>query len=128
MKMKKIYTETSVGEIIDKITILEIKKKKISKKSNLSQINKEYLVLTNSIKKNVKISKKFKKLWIDLKKTNLKIWEMENHKRLAQKELEKLTRIARDVYKYNDMRAEIKLKINKITGSNLREIKQYTKY
>ena len=128
MKMKKIYTETSVGEIIDKITILEIKKKKISKKSNLSQINKEYLVLTKSIKKNVKISKKFKKLWIDLKKTNLKIWEMENHKRLAQKELEKLTRIARDVYKYNDMRAEIKLKINKITGSNLREIKQYTKY
>jgi len=128
MKMKKIYTETSVGEIIDKITILEIKKKKIYKKSNLSQINKEYLVLINSIKKNVKINKKFKKLWDELKKTNLKIWEMENHKRLAQKELEKLTKVARDVYKYNDMRAEIKLKINKITGSNLREIKQYTKY
>mgnify|MGYP006127422605 FL=1 len=128
MKMNKIYTETSVGEIIDKITILEIKKKKISKKSNLSQINKEYLDLINSIKKNVKINKKFKKLWDELKKTNLKIWEMENHKRLAQKELEKLTKVARDVYKYNDMRAEIKLKINKFTGSNLREIKQYTKY
>ena len=126
--MNKIYTETSVGEIIDKITILEIKKKKISKKSNLSQINKEYLDLINSIKKNVKINKKFKKLWDELKKTNLKIWEMENHKRLAQKELEKLTKVARDVYKYNDMRAEIKLKINKFTGSNLREIKQYTKY
>ena len=128
MKKKKIYTETFVSEIIEKNKILEIKKKKISKKSNLSQINKEYLVLINSIKKNVKINKKFKKLWDELKKTNLKIWEMENHKRLAQKELEKLTKVARDVYKYNDMRAEIKLKINKITGSNLREIKQYTKY
>ena len=126
--MKKIYTEVAVGEIIDKITILEIKRKKISNRSNLAKINKEYSILKKSIKKNMKINSKLKILWKDLKETNLKIWEMENHKRLTQKHLEKLTEIARKVYKFNDQRAEIKLKINKLSGSNLREIKQYTKY
>ena len=126
--MNKIYTETSVGEIIDKITILEIKRKKISNKSNLAKINKEYSILKKSIKKNMKISRTLNTLWKDLRETNLKIWEMENHKRLAQKHLEKLTEIARKVYKFNDRRAEIKLKINKLSGSSLREIKQYTKY
>ncbi len=126
--MKKIYTETSVGEIIDKITILEIKKKRISDKKSLSQINKEYSVLKSTIRKNIKINTKLRKLWKNLKDTNLKIWEMEDQKRYTQKYLESLSKLAKDVYKFNDQRANIKSKINKITKSNLREIKRYAKY
>ncbi len=126
--MKKVYIETSIGEIIDKLTILEIKKKKISKKAHLAQINKEYSSLKNSLKKNVKIDSKIKKLWKHLYKTNLKIWEMENFKREAQKYLEKITKVATNVYKNNDDRAKIKLKINRLTGSNIKEIKKYSKY
>jgi hypothetical protein len=126
--MKKVYIETSVGEIIDKLTILEIKKKKISKKSHLSQINKEYSSLKNTLKQKVKINTKVKKLWKDLFKTNLIIWEMENFKREAQKHLEKIAKVAISVYKNNDDRAKIKLKINKLTGSSIREIKKYSKY
>ena len=83
--MKKVYIETPVGDIIDKLTILEIKKKKISKKAHLAQINKEYSSLKNTLKQNIKIDAKVKKLWSHLFKTNLKIWEMENFKREAQK-------------------------------------------
>ena len=126
--MKKVYTETSVGDIIDKLTILEIKKKKISKKAHLSQINKEYSSLRGTLKKNVKIDAKVKKLWKNLFITNLKIWEMENFKREAQKHLEKIAKVASGVYKSNDDRAEIKLKINRLTGSNIREVKKYSKY
>ena len=126
--MKKVYIETSIGEIIDKLTILEIKKKKISKKAHLAQINKEYSSLKNSLKKNVKIDSKIKKLWKHLYKTNLKIWDMENFKREAQKYLEKITKVATNVYKNNDDRAKIKLKINRLTGSNIKEIKKYSKY
>ena len=126
--MKKVYIETSVGEIINKLTILEIKKKKISKKSHLSQINKEYSSLKNTLKQKVKINTKVKKLWKDLFKTNLIIWEMENFKREAQKHLEKIAKVAISVYKNNDDRAKIKLKINKLTGSSIREIKKYSKY
>ena len=126
--MKKVYIETPIGEIIDKLTILEIKKKKISKKAHLTQINKEYTSLKNSLKKNTKIDSKLKKLWKHLYKTNLKIWEMENFKREAQKHLEKITEVAINVYKSNDDRAKIKLKINRLTGSNIREVKKYSKY
>ena len=126
--MKKVYIETPIGDIIDKLTILEIKKKKISKKSHLTQINKEYSSLKNTLKKNVKIDAKVKKLWKNLFKTNLKIWEMENFKREAQKHLEKITEVAINVYKNNDDRAKIKLRINKLTGSNIREVKKYSKY
>jgi len=126
--MKKVYIETPIGDIIDKLTILEIKKKKISKKSHLTQINKEYSSLKNTLKKNVKIDAKVKKLWKNLFKTNLKIWEMENFKRETQKHLEKITEVAINVYKNNDNRAQIKLKINKLTGSNVREVKKYSKY
>ena len=126
--MKKIYTEIAVGEIIDKITILEIKRKKVLNKSDLAEINKEYAVLKDSLRKNVKINIKLKKLWKDLKEINLKIWKMEDHKRFTQKHLENLTEIAKNVYVYNDQRAQIKLKINKLSGSNLREIKKYAKY
>ena len=126
--MNKIYTETSVGEIIDKITILEIKSKKISNKDSLAEINKEHAVLKKSLEKSIKINNVLRGLWKELKKINLKMWEMENQKRLAQKHLEKFTEVAREVYKFNDQRAQIKLKINKLSRSNLREIKQYTKY
>jgi len=94
----------------------------------LTQINKEYSSLKNTLKKNVKIDAKVKKLWKNLFKTNLKIWEMENFKRETQKHLEKITEVAINVYKNNDDRAQIKLKINKLTGSNVREVKKYSKY
>ena len=128
MKMNKIYTESSIGELIDRITILEIKKIKISKKSDLAHVNKECQILKKILKKNVKISPKIKKLWKDLKVTNRKMWEMEDQKRLTQKSLEKLSTLAKNVYKLNDDRASIKLKINKITKSNIREVKNYAKY
>jgi hypothetical protein len=126
--MKKVYIETSIGDIIDKLTILEIKKKKISSKQSLTQINKEYLSLKNTLKKNIKIDNKIKKLWKNLFLTNLNIWEMENLKREAQKYLEKIIRTHAKVYKSNDDRAKIKLKINTLTGSNIREVKKYSKY
>ena len=126
--MKKVYIETPVGEIIDKLTILEIKKRKISKKDHLLQINKEYSSLKKTLKQNIKIDNKLKRLWKELFKTNLSIWEMENFKREAQKHLEKITKVATNVYKSNDDRAKIKLKINKLTKSNIREIKEYSKY
>tara|TARA_B100000953_G_C17864076_1_gene372537 strand:+ start:83 stop:469 length:387 start_codon:yes stop_codon:yes gene_type:complete len=128
MKTNKIYIESVIGELIDKITILEIKRKKISNKNDLDSINKEYSVLKKILKKNIKVSKQLKNQWNLLKQTNLKIWEMEDQKRLTQKHLEKLSQLAKNVYKFNDRRAEIKQKINKITGSNLREIKKYAKY
>ena len=126
--MKKVYIETPVGEIIDKLTILEIKKRKISKKEHLLQINNEYSSLNKNLKQNIKIDNKLKRLWKELFKTNLSIWEMENFKREAQKHLEKITKVATNVYKSNDDRAKIKLKINKLTKSNIREIKEYSKY
>tara|TARA_B110000967_G_scaffold204752_1_gene247859 strand:+ start:4967 stop:5347 length:381 start_codon:yes stop_codon:yes gene_type:complete len=126
--MKKVYIETPIGDIIDKLTILEIKKKKISKKEHLFQINKEYDSLKNTLKKSIKIDTVIKKLWKNLFSTNLEIWEMENFKRETQKQLEKITQVATNVYKCNDDRANIKLKINKLTGSNIREIKKYSKY
>tara|TARA_Y100000294_G_scaffold162441_1_gene167548 strand:- start:240 stop:626 length:387 start_codon:yes stop_codon:yes gene_type:complete len=128
MKTNKIYIESVIGELIDKITILEIKRKKISNKNSLSSINKEYSVLKKILKKNIKVSKQLKNQWNLLKQTNLKIWEMEDQKRLTQKHLEKLSQLAKNVYKFNDRRAKIKQKINKITGSSLREIKKYAKY
>ena len=126
--MKKVYIETPIGDIIDKLTILEIKKKKISKKEHLRQINKEYSSLKKTLKKNIKIDRKLKVLWKDLFHTNLRIWEMENFKREAQKHLEKITEVAINVYKNNDDRANLKLRINKLTKSNIREIKKYSKY
>lgn len=126
--MKKIYTEISAGEIVDKLTILQIKKTKINNEQNLIQIKKEYNSLFDDLKKNIQINAKIKKLWKELLNVNLKIWEMENYKREAQKHLEKITKTAVEVYKNNDKRALIKLKINKITKSNIQEIKNYSKY
>jgi len=126
--MKKIYTEISAGEIVDKLTILQIKKKKIKNKQSLFEIRKEYKSLLNTLKTNVKFGASIKKLWKELLNVNLKIWEMENYKREAQKHLEKITKTAVEVYKNNDKRAVIKHKINRITKSDIREIKNYSKY
>ncbi len=128
MKTNKIYVESSVGELIDRITILEIKKIKIKKKSDLAYVNKECKILKKILKKNVKINPRIKRLWKSLKLTNSKMWELEDQKRLTQKHLEKLSILAKNVYKLNDDRADIKLRINKITKSNIREVKRYAKY
>ena len=129
--MNKIHIETSAGELIDKITILEIKKEKISDKKSLEIINKEYSSLLDSLKKNLKIEDPIKKLWIELKKINLKLWEVEDLIRLAEKNKkfdQNFVELARSVYKYNDSRAKVKSDINKLTGSDIKEIKQYIKY
>ena len=128
MKTNKIYAESSVGDLIDRITILEIKKLKIIKKSDLAHVNKESEILKKILKKNIKTDSKLKKLWKNLKSVNSQIWKLEDEKRLTQKHLEKLSDIAKNVYKLNDDRAKLKLKINKITNSNIREVKNYAKY
>ncbi len=129
--MNKIYIETSVGELVDKITILEIKKEKISDQKNLEMIDREYASLKDSVKKSLKINDEIKDLWKQLKEVNLKLWEVEDGKRLSEKNKkfdEKFIELARNVYKYNDLRAKIKSKINQLSGSNIKEVKQYTKY
>ena len=129
--MNKIHIQTSAGELIDKITILEIKKEKISDTKSLEIINKEYSSLINSLKDNLKIEDSIKKLWTELKKINLKLWEVEDSIRLAEKNKifdESFVELARSVYKYNDIRAKIKSDINQLSGSDIKEIKQYTKY
>ncbi len=129
--MDKIYIETSVGELIDKITILEIKKEKISDEKKLEMVNKEYSSLKETLKKNLVIKDEIKRLWNELKEINLKLWEVEDQKRLSEKNKkfdEKFIELSRNVYKYNDLRAKIKLNINQISGSNINEVKQYTKY
>ena len=128
MKTNKIYAESSVGDLIDRITILEIKKLKIIKKSDLAHVNKESEILKKILKKNIKTDSRLKKLWKNLKSVNGQIWKLEDEKRLTQKYLEKLSDIAKNVYKLNDDRAKLKLKINKITNSNIREVKNYAKY
>tara|TARA_A100001015_G_scaffold287453_1_gene357219 strand:+ start:68 stop:457 length:390 start_codon:yes stop_codon:yes gene_type:complete len=129
--MNKIYIEASVGELIDKITILEIKRKKIQDKNSLEIVNKEYSSLTDTMEKNLVINDKIKNLWEELREINLKLWEIEDSKRLAEKNKkfdENFIELARNVYKFNDKRAKIKSQINQLSGSSIREIKQYTKY
>ena len=129
--MNKINVETSVGELIDKMTILEIKKEKISDEKSLSIIDKEYSSLQVTLQKDVKINDEIKNLWNELKKINLKLWEVEDGIRLCEKNKkfdEKFVELARSVYKCNDVRSKLKLEINQLTGSNLQEVKQYTEY
>ena len=129
--MNKIYIEASIGELIDKITILEIKRKKIQDKNSLEIVNKEYSSLTDTMEKNLVINDKIKNLWEELREINLKLWEIEDSKRLAEKNKkfdENFIELARNVYRFNDKRAKIKSQINQLRGSSIREIKQYTKY
>ena len=127
-KMDKILAEISAGELIDKITILEIKKEKISNKEKLVEVNKELSSLNETLKKSINDESKILNFKNDLKNINLKLWDIEDGKRLAEKNSqfdEKFIELARSVYKFNDERAKIKLAINNALGSNIKEVKSY---
>ena len=127
-KMDKILAEISAGELIDKITILEIKKEKISNKEKLKEINKELISLNETLKKSINDESKILSFKNDLKNINLKLWDIEDGKRSAEKNNkfdEKFIELARSVYKFNDERAKIKLAINNALGSNIKEVKSY---
>ena len=127
-KLDQILAEISAGELIDKITILEIKKVKINDSEKLKNVEKELFSLKATLKKSVPNSSKIKKLIDELKSINFKLWDIENGKRFAEKNNdfgEKFIELARSVYKSNDERSKIKLEINNILGSNIKEIKSY---
>ena len=129
--MNKILVEVSVGELLDKISILEIKKDRIKDSKKLKYINDELDVLNEQLKKNVKSDEKLKKLFYSLKEINSKLWFIEDEKRMCEKNSDfsnKFIKLSRDVHFLNDDRAKIKLKINNYTGSKIKEIKEYTKY
>tara|TARA_B100001248_G_scaffold110727_1_gene82653 strand:- start:10 stop:399 length:390 start_codon:yes stop_codon:yes gene_type:complete len=129
--MNKIIVEVSVGELLDKISILEIKKEKIKDPNKLEFINKEHLILKNQLDKSVKKDEKLEKLFQSLKEINAKLWVIEDEKRQCEKDKkfdEKFIKLSRDVHFFNDDRAKIKLEINSYTGSSIREIKEYTSY
>ncbi len=129
--MNKILVEVSVGELLDKISILEIKKDRIKDSNKLKFINEEYEVLKNELEKNIKIDEKLAKFFTALKNVNSKLWIIEDEKRKCEKESnfgENFIRLSRDVHFLNDTRAKIKLDINNHTGSKIKEIKEYTSY
>ena len=130
-KLKRIQSEISSGELLDKISILEIKLKKIKDKENLKEINKEYAILKQSQNLNIKLTNELKDLFDELKKVNLNLWDIEDKLRICEKNKdfgEKFIELARGVYFNNDNRAKIKSEINKLLGSNIKEIKQYSNY
>ena len=129
--MNKILVEVSVGELLDKISILEIKKEKIKDLEKLKFINDEYSVLKDQLNKNVKSDEKLSELFNSLKEINSKLWVIEDNKRLCEKNSdfgEKFIKLSRDVHFLNDDRAKIKLEVNNHTGSKIKEIKEYTSY
>ena len=129
--MNKILVEVSVGELLDKLSILEIKKDKIQDSEKLKFINDEYAVLKEQLSKNVQYDNKLEKLFNSLKEINSKLWVIEDDKRMCEKNSnfgEKFIKLSRDVHFLNDDRAKIKLEINNHTGSKIKEIKEYTKY
>ena len=129
--MNKILVEVSIGELLDKISILEIKKEKIIDAEKLKFINNEYNILKEQLDNNIKTDEKLNKLFKSLKEINAKLWVIENDKRMCEKNSdfgEKFTKLSRDVHFFNDDRAKIKLEINNYTGSNIKEIKEYTNY
>ena len=129
--MNKILVEVSVGELLDKISILEIKQEKIKDHEKLKFINDEHSVLKSQLEHNVKTDEKLEKLFQSLKEINSKLWVIEDDKRLCEKEKnfgEKFIKLSRDVHLLNDDRAKIKLEINNHTGSKIKEIKEYTSY
>ena len=129
--MNKIIVEVSVGELLDKISILEIKQNKIKDPEKLSFINNDHSILKNQFEKNVKSDEKIEKLFQQLKDINAKLWVIEDDKRDCEKNKdfgEKFIKLSRDVHFLNDDRAKIKLEINNHTGSAIKEIKEYTSY
>ena len=129
--MNKIIVEVSVGELLDKISILEIKKEKIKDAEKLKFINNEHSILKNQLDENIKSDEKLNNLYQSLKEINAKLWVIEDDKRQCEKEKdfgEKFIKLSRDVHFLNDDRAKIKLEINNHTGSTIKEIKEYTSY
>ena len=129
--MNKIIVEVSIGELLDKISILEIKQGKIKDPEKLKFINNEHSILKHQLEKNVKSDDKLNNLYQSLKKINAKLWVIEDDKRQCEKDkdfAEKFIKLSRDVHFLNDDRAKIKLEINNHTGSIIKEIKEYTGY
>ena len=129
--MNKIIVEVSIGELLDKISILEIKQEKIKDQDKLKFISDEHAVLKNQLDINVKSNDKLEKLFQSLKEINAKLWVIEDDKRLCEKNkdfTENFIKLSRDVHFLNDDRARIKLEINNHTGSKIKEIKEYTSY
>ena len=129
--MNKIIIEVSVGELLDKISILEIKKEKIKDTEKLKFINNEHSILKNQLDENIKSDEKLNNLYQSLKEINSKLWVIEDDKRKCEKDKdfgEKFIKLSRDVHFLNDDRAKIKLEINNHTGSTIKEIKEYTNY
>ena len=127
-KLNQILAEISAGELLDKITILEIKKEKIKDGQKLKDISKELSSLTKTSDEKIPDKSEINDLIINLKQINLKLWDIEENKRLAEKKQkfdEKFIKLSREVYKTNDERAKIKLKINEILGSNIKEVKSH---
>jgi hypothetical protein len=129
--MNKILVEVTVGELLDKISILEIKKEKIKDSEKLKFINDEHVILKGQLDQNVKSDDKLNNLFQSLKKINAKLWVIEDDKRMCEKNsdfTENFIKLSRDVHFLNDDRAKIKLEINNLTGSKIKEIKEYTIY
>jgi len=129
--MNKILVEVSVGELLDKISILEIKKEKIKDPEKLKFINDEHAILKGQLDQNVKSDDKLNNLFQSLKEINAKLWVIEDDKRMCEKNsdfTENFIKLSRDVHFLNDDRAKIKLEINNHTGSKIKEIKEYTSY
>ena len=129
--MNKILVEVSVGELLDKISILEIKQEKIKDTEKLKFINEEHSILKDQLNNNVKSDQKLNELFESLKQINAKLWVIEDDKRQCEKEkdfTEAFIKLSRDVHFLNDDRAKIKLEINNHTGSKIKEIKEYTNY
>jgi len=129
--MNKILVEVSVGELLDKISILEIKQEKIKDLEKLKFINEEHSILKDQLNNNVKSDQKLNELFESLKQINAKLWVIEDDKRQCEKEkdfTETFIKLSRDVHFLNDDRAKMKLEINNHTGSKIKEIKQYTNY
>ena len=130
-KSKKILSEISPGELLDKISILEIKIDKIKDSSNIAEITKEYKILKEVKDSQIESTEKLEKLYIEIKKINLNLWNIEDEIRICEKRKDfsqKFIDIARSVYFNNDKRSKIKAEINKILGSNIKEIKHYADY
>ena len=129
--MNKIIVEVSIGELLDKISILEIKQEKIKDPEKLKFISNEHSILKNQLENNIKSDNKLNELFQSLKEINAKLWVIEDDKRQCEKDKnfgEKFIKLSRDVHFLNDDRAKIKLEINNYTGSKIKEIKEYTSY
>ena len=130
-KSKKILSEISAGELLDKITILEIKLEKVIDKNSREEVKKEYKILKEIQNSSIKLEDDIKDLFKSIKEVNLNLWEVEDNLRICEKNKDfgkKFIELARKVYLNNDKRSKIKSKINKILGSNIKEIKQYVNY